>query len=110
MNSKLTVKTHSQTGITINKIYDLCLCEFNITFGNNTLEPWGGDWYVSNITNTDFRVPYEMHFPCIGINTSGGKSYALRIKMNANGNVTIINDTSEYVTPYLIYASFSYRC
>ena len=108
-NGKLNTKTYTQNGITINKINDMCFCDFSITFGNNTLEPWGGDWYVANITDPDFRVPYEKFFPCTGISTESGKSYALRIKLNANGNITIINDTVEYVTPYLIYANFSFK-
>ena len=74
------------------------------------MEPWGGDWYVANITDPDFRVPYEKHFPCIGINPSSGDTYALRIVLNDNGNITIVNDTDGYVTPYLIYANFSYKC
>ena len=109
MNSNLSVKTHSQTGITINKINNMCFYDIAIEFGNNTLEPWGGDWYVTNITDPDFRVPYEKHFPCIGINTESGDTYALRIVLNANGNVTIVNDTKNYVTPILIYANFSYK-
>ncbi len=109
LNGKLNTKTYTQNGITINKINDMCFCDFSITFGNNTLEPWGGDWYVANITDPDFRVLYEKFFPCIGINTESGKSYALRLKMESNGNITIVNDTDEYVTPYLLYASFSYN-
>lgn len=87
----------------------MCFYDIAIEFGNNTLEPWGGDWYVTNITDPDFRVPYEKHFPCIGINTESGDTYALRIVLNANGNVTIVNDTKNYVTPILIYANFSYK-
>ena len=109
MNSNLSVKTHNQTGITINKINNMCFYDIAIEFGNNTLEPWGGDWYVANITDPDFRVPYEKHFPCIGINTEAGDTYALRIVLEGNGNINIVNDTADYVTPYLIYANFSFK-
>lgn len=87
----------------------MCFCNMMITFGNNTLGPWGGDWYVANIADPDFRVPYEMLFPCLGINSSAGKNYALRLRLETNGNITILNDTDGYVTPYLIFANFSYR-
>lgn len=86
----------------------MCFCSLNTSFGN-TIEPWGKDWYISNISDSDFRVPYEMHFPCIGINTEAGKSYALRIKMTADGNIYIINDTADYVTPKLIYSNCFYK-
>ena len=108
LNSNLSVKTHSQTGITINKINNMCFYDIAVEFGNKTLEPWGGDWYVTNITDPEFRVPYQKHFPCIGINTETGKSHALRIVLEGSGNITIVNDTADYVTPYLIYANFSY--
>lgn len=109
MNSNSNVKTYNKNGIIINKINGICFCDFSIDFGNNTLEPWGGNWYIDNITDPDFRVPYQKFFPCVAINPTAGKSYALRIVMENNGNITISNDTDGYVTPQLIYASFSYK-
>lgn len=102
------MKTYDQGGITVNKINDMCFCNLNITF-DNTIEPWGGTWYLGNIADPEFRAPYEKHFPCVGINQEAGISYALRISVAASGNVTIINDTKDYISPKLIYANFSYR-
>lgn len=108
LNGKLNMKTYDQGGITVNKINDMCFCNLNITF-DNTIEPWGGTWYLGNIADPEFRAPYEKHFPCVGINQEAGISYALRISVAASGNVTIINDTKDYISPKLIYANFSYR-
>ena len=94
------MKTYDQGGITVNKINDMCFCNLNITF-DNTIEPWGGTWYLGNIADPEFRAPYEKHFPCVGINQEAGISYALRISVAASGNVTIINDTKDAYALYL---------
>ena len=87
----------------------MCFCNLSVTF-TNTIEPWGGTWYLGNIADSGFRVPHEMHFPCVGINQESGISYALRVVMSANGNITISNDLKDYISPKLIYANFSYKC
>lgn len=113
MNSNLTISTYDQNGVIIYKINGLCFCYIHIDFqdseGTKIIAPWGGDWYLRNISNPSFRVPYETHFQCTAIDTAKGVDYSLRIVMTNNGNISIINDTSEHISPTIIYAVCIYK-
>ena len=110
LNGKLTIQTYTADGINAWKFNDLCLGMVTKTFATKeAISPWGGQRTIGNISNADFRPPYEVHCPCVGVNAEDGVTYPLRIIINSSGAIVVQNDSADYIGPQMIYANYFYK-
>lgn len=110
LNTKTETQTYTADGINIWVVNDLCFGNITKTFATEeAISPWGGQRVIGNISNSNFRPPYEVHYPCVGVNATDGVTYPLRIIISASGTIVVQNDSTNYIGPEMIYANFSYK-
>lgn len=109
-NSNLTIQTYTADGINIWKFNGVCFCMITKTFTTKeAISPWGGQRAIGNISNADFRPPYEVHYPCVGVNAEDGVTYSLRVIINSSGAIVVQNDSADYIGPQMVYAICCYN-
>lgn len=110
LNGKLETQTYTADGINIWVVNDLCFGNITKTFATKeSISPWGGQRVIGNISNSNFRPPYEVHYPCVGVNATDGVTYPLRIIISASGTIVVQNDSANYIGPEMIYAICCYN-
>ena len=99
----METQTYTADGINIWVVNDLCFGNITKTFATKeSISPWGGQRVIGNISNSNFRPPYEVHYPCVGVNATDGVTYPLRIIISTSGTIVVQNDSANYIGPDII--------